>query len=238
MTKAIYVFFRLLPLFVVAPVFSLNKIPSFIRVVFCFSLALILASVIAPTNELELRWLPLAQEMLFGFALAFGFHFAFGAVHAAGALIEQQIGIASASIFDPSTHQSFGVISEVLFLFICFMFFSLNLHFDLIRFLSASFTVVPLGSFHLGSPAQLFSGLSSIFFTASSVIAPTAIVLWIIDVSSAYVSRALPQANIYFLMLPIKLFVGLIMLSLSVRFMTPKILDLYNAALLNFHPEN
>jgi flagellar biosynthetic protein FliR len=54
--------------------------------------------------------------------------------------------------------------------------------------------------------------------------------LFAIDLVAAYASRSMPQANIYFVSLPIKVMAGFVLLAGSLRYAPPLIERLYRDA--------
>jgi flagellar biosynthesis protein FliR len=95
----------------------------------------------------------------------------------------------------------------------------------------ASVRTVPLGSGGLALlPEAFLSKLSSQFLLGLMVSAPTMLGLFAIDLAVAYASRSMPQANVYFVALPIKVMAGFILLAGSLRYAPPLIERLYRDA--------
>lgn len=62
---------------------------------------------------------------------------------------------------------------------------------------------------------QLAAGFGWLFIVAVSLFLPTMVGLWLFDVLSAMLSRTLPQMNVYFVAMPLKIMLGLLLLSVS-----------------------
>jgi flagellar biosynthetic protein FliR len=68
------------------------------------------------------------------------------------------------------------------------------------------------------------------------VSAPTMLGLFAIDLAVAYASRSMPQANMYFVALPIKVMAGFVLLAGSLRYAPPLIERMYRDAFTVFSP--
>ena len=76
----------------------------------------------------------------------------------------------------------------------------------------------------------MFFGLE--FTTAMLLFAPVMIVIWTLDVMVGMMSKTMPQMNIYFVTLPLKIAVGITVLAVTVRYAKPLINTLFQQMLL------
>ncbi|XVN16195.1 flagellar biosynthetic protein FliR [Pseudomonas corrugata] len=96
------------------------------------------------------------------------------------------------------------------------MFIVLNLHHDLLRGFAQLLVAVPPGSVSLSTLSlSLATVMTQQFLLAFMIVVPVLVGLWLIDIAFAFMSRSMPQANVYFLSLPIKLGVGVLILILT-----------------------
>jgi flagellar biosynthetic protein FliR len=111
------------------------------------------------------------------------------------------------------------------------VFFTLGIHLRLLQGMVASIDVVPLGSGRLTLlPETFIAMLSSQFLLGMMVVAPVVLGLFAIDLAVAYASRSMPQANVYFVALPLKVLAGFVLLAGSLRFAPQLIERLYRDA--------
>ncbi|WHA53218.1 hypothetical protein OH685_08220 [Acinetobacter pittii] len=173
------------------------------------------------------------SEFLLGIVLAFGFHTAFASLDLVGKLLDLQIGINTAGVFDPSSSHLNGVISDLLIAIAGVLFFILNLHYTLLNGLVALFRVVPLGSFNfqLLNIKKLVSLMGEQFIFAFIILLPVILGVWLVDIAFAIMSRSMPQANIYFLALPVKFIAGLVLLMLAMPMIVQNIPRLFDEPL-------
>ncbi len=198
--------------------------PASIRVVLLMALSLgmaLLAPVAIDAPVLDgARWVAaVGSELVVGLCLAFAVLVPLAAVSFFGRVIDVQAGFGAAALLNPAASaEGEALIGMALNLLFIALFFALDLHQDLLRFLVASVTLVPLGSVvHLPEPASVAAALSIQFALAVVVVAPVLIGLFVIDVSVAYSTRSMPQANVFFLSLPVKIAAALALLALSLR---------------------
>jgi flagellar biosynthesis protein FliR len=207
---------RLLPLLVVLPVTIFARIPVHVRVILALTFAAVLAAGLAPDPALKLTPATLATEFLAGMVMAFGVHVAVAALDMVGRLIDLQIGLNASGVFDPATSNVVGIVAEFLSLGFLMLFVALDLHHVLLRAIAQMLVLLPPGQspMALVSP-EMGSLLGRQFLSAFLLASPIIIGLFLTDVAFAFLSRSMPQANVYFLALPVKIGVGLVLLMFS-----------------------
>ncbi|MBA4393548.1 MAG: hypothetical protein C0407_08350, partial [Desulfobacca sp.] len=108
-------------------------------------------------------------------------------------------------------------ISTLLGLLAMLLFLILDLHHDLIYLIVKSYEIIPVTKIRIDT--LLIKGISlssQIFPMAIRIAAPVLIGMIIINILMVFVAKAAPQMNIFFISMPVHLFVGLVILTLSV----------------------
>jgi len=208
-------FFRLLPIFVVAPVASFRRAPVLARVMLCVLLSLILAGNLPAASAGLAQQVSLVffvQEFFAGMLLAFGLHAAVAVMQAFGQLIDFQVGFAAGAVFDPSSEQMASLTGELLTVALLVVFLVLNVHHDLLIGLNEFNKILPPGQ-TFGWNADGIFVFGGIFTLGFIIASPVIITLWLFDLGVAFVSRSLPQAQMYFVALPMKVGVGILALA-------------------------
>jgi flagellar biosynthesis protein FliR len=214
--NALLVSVRLIPLVVVSPILFFSRIPLTVRLLLALGLSGVLASGITGTQAPAFTWSVLAGELLLGVLMAFGFHAAHAGVDLAGKLIDTQIGLNAAGVFDPGTSNMTGLTADLLAWSLAALFLVLNLHHDLLRVFAQLLVAVPLGSVSLSTLSlSLATVMTQQFLLAFMIVVPVILGLWLVDVAFAFLSRSMPQANVYFLSLPLKLGIGVFIFILT-----------------------
>ena len=233
--------FRFAPLMIMPAVSPFSWVPLMVRLALLLAVAAVSLAGTAghlppvPASQVAIGG-ALITEMLIGLALAFSVHLTFGVLHFFGRLLDMQLGIGAAAIFNPAVSSTDTLVGTALGLTGTLLFFVFNLHLALFRGLAASLQAAPLGQgLTAFDPGWLLDMLGGQFLLGFSVVAPTVITLFILDVVIAFASRTMPQANIYFISLPLKLGLGLTCLSLSLRFVGPAMSRLLSGGLAPWH---
>ncbi len=216
LVPALLISVRLLPLLVVMPVAIFARVPLFVRGILALVFGAVLAAGLPPATEVSLTLSSVLSEFLTGMMMAFGIHVAVAALDMVGRLIDMQMGLNASGVFDPATANVVGVLTEFLSLGFLLLFIALDLHHVLLLAVSQMLALVPPGQTPQGLLSTEFLGqLGRQFLGAFVLASPVILGLWLVDVAFAFLSRSMPQANIYFLALPVKLGIGLLLLVLS-----------------------
>jgi len=231
-TTVLLLSLRLLPIFVVMPLTIFTRAPIFFRLIIVLVISVILSGLV-PIEHSVITISLIVSEFLLGTVLAFGFHTAFASLDLVGKLLDLQIGINTAGVFDPSSSHLNGVISDLLIAIAGVLFFILNLHYTLLNGLVTLFRVVPLGSFNfqLLNIKKLVSLMGEQFIFAFIILLPVILGVWLVDIAFAIMSRSMPQANIYFLALPVKFIAGLVLLMLAMPMIVQNVPRLFDEPL-------
>lgn len=231
-------FLRYLPPVVLPGLTLLRWAPPFVRVVLALGLAwlTVLAAPFdagGPALASVSGWVVAAAgELAIGLVFGLVLLVPQGALHMSGWLIDIQAGLGAATLFNPGTQGEMqSMLGSALLLLTTVMFFLLDLHVDLYRLLIASTRVLPLGEAAIHpSPAALLGLLASSFLLALMLVAPVVLGLLVIDFGVAYATRSMPQANVYFLMLPLKIAAALLLLVATLPFVPALLERLYRDA--------
>lgn len=225
-------FFRLSPLLVVSPIALFLYVPILARLVICIAFACLLAGlapeqIVAERGQLAFYFF---NEFLIGVALTLGIGLAFGVANFFSQLIDLQIGFSAASVFDPASQQMQSSLGMALLLLLTFIMITTGFFETL---LAAFFNVV--GALPLGSPFILKDGwykaMGIMFSYGFALFSPVVLALFLLDVCLAVVSRSMPQAQIYFVALPLKVFFGLFIFAVFTSHAAAGLLGLLNHGL-------
>jgi flagellar biosynthetic protein FliR len=202
-------------LFVFAPVFSSRLIPLRVRGILACALALPLTPLamrgqVIPTQAADIAPV-LVKEALVGLAFALSLGLVVAAVQAAASFLDVLTGFSYASIVDPMTNMQGGALAQVYSVVAVMVFLFTGGERLVMLGLARSYDLLPLGS--LPSTASLASlatdELSQISLVGLELAAPVLIALLVTETAFAVVARAVPQMNIFFVGLPLKIIVGL-----------------------------
>jgi flagellar biosynthesis protein FliR len=221
------IFIRLSALFLLTPLFAAGQLPVRVRILWLLPLAAVLAAVptVMPAGELHSigHFIQAsACELLVGALMAFGLYAAFGAFLFGGRILDFQMGFGVANLIDPSSNEQAPLIGTMLNLLAVAVFFLLDGHHWLLRGIVYSLEQVPPGTGvgELNMPAIL-AQFGLMFVYGLMLVAPVIFVLLLLDVGMAVAARTMPQVNMFIVGLPLKIFVGLTVLAISLNFTGP-----------------
>lgn len=219
----ILIFSRMTAMSFTLPIVSYPMISPRIRILLSFVLAILVFSVSGVThivfNSLIQLVFAVAREVMIGLIIGFGAKLIFEGFNMAGDIVGRQMGFAIVNVMDPTSHQQMPIISNFWMLVVITFFLVLNGHHMLIGTLVRNFAIIPVGGGNF-TPAlgrAIIEGGSRTFDIALRFGAPAMIFLLLVDVAIAFIARIMPQMNIFFVTLPLKLGVGIFILMSSMN---------------------
>jgi len=209
---------RISAFFMVLPVFGWRAIPVRIKVGLTVLLA-IFFSVITPlaiepnrVSVLEAILL-IANEATYGLALGLVTAIVFSAVKLSGRIIERQMGLAMAEVLDPLTGERTQPLGSLLEMIFIILFLSANGHHLLLLIISKSYEAFPAGS--IPTVPVLTGGVvkagSAMFIAGLKLAAPVLAAFLLLMAVLAVLARIVPEMNILFISLPLRVGLGLLM---------------------------
>ncbi len=217
-------FLRYLPVMVLPALTPMRWAPPLVRIVLALGLAWLTVLAMPAdmyTAQTPINWgMAVIGELTIGLVFGLVVMVPYAALHVAGWVVDVQAGLSAGMLFNPGAQGDMqSLLGAALALLATVLFFTLDLHLALYSALVASTQVLPLGRGGVGLDLDAFLGLlGSSFLLGLMVIAPVMLGLLAVDVGVAYATRSMPQANVYFLMLPLKIVVALLLMAATLPF--------------------
>ncbi len=216
---------RLSAFFLVLPVFSWRAIPARIKVAtmvllsFFFTISIPFSSPGRSPSALQfILWM--LNEATYGLALGLIMMLIFSVVKCSGRIVERQMGFAMAEILDPLTGdrtQPLGGLLETLFIL---FFFAADGHHLLLQVISHSYQVFPVGT--TPSIGVLTTGIikagSALLVASLKLSAPVLAAFIVLLVVLGIFARIVPDMNVLFISMPIRVALGMIMMIAFIPF--------------------
>jgi len=231
---ALLLWLRLASLLVLSPLAAAIKAPIVFWLLFTLALAGTLSAALGlrtlpPAGALGLV-LSVLGEVGLGALLGFALHCAFAAWLMAGRLLDVQMGFGMATILDPISGSQAPVMGTALSLLGMAVFFGVEGHQMLLRGIAYSVQAVPPGgAWQLANPQELLQPVLGLFSAGLVVMGPVIFVLVMLEIVLAVTSRVLPQMNVMFVGMPVKILVGFSVLALAAPAMGPAMARSYQA---------
>ena len=214
---------RIAPAFAFAPPFTLLRVPATIRVMLAITLAAWLVAGHPQQTWQSDFWsrglfLTATAELLMGIALALTLQLAFAALLTAGRAIDIQAGFGLAMLIDPTTRAQMPLVGTLFAYAAAAIFFATEGPADLLAIWAASVAQVPLGAAVASGDAvaALIAYTSGIFVMAFGAAGLVMLVLFVIDLAIAFMSRTLPQMNVLLLGFQVKTLAVLAILPIGI----------------------
>ena len=220
---------RISGLIMSAPLFSTYPIPQQVKVWLCALVAFILFPMVASTGHFAVpQSIPelaiyLLREFSIGYVIGFCASFLFAAVQIGGEFISIQIGVSMSQVLDPATGESTQILSQMYTYLATMVFVGLNAHQWLFAAIYRSFQVFPPGIEYIFTGnivSQVLHMSSEMFVIGISMILPIFCVMFVSEVLMGFMSKMMPQMNIFMVAIPLKIYIGIVLI---LMFLSPTV---------------
>jgi flagellar biosynthetic protein FliR len=224
---------RISAMFVAVPVFSIQAVPTRVRLILSVALTLVVMPLLPPLPAIEMfsyeGFIVAIQQLAIGLLSGFIVQLVFAAVVFAGQGVALSMGLGFASMVDPQNGQQVPVVAQFYVICAMLIFLSLDGHLLLIKMLLDSFTSLPIGIEGINK-ADIWTILawSTRMFAGGLLLSmPVIISLLLINVSFGVATRAAPQLNIFSVGFPVTLMLGILLMWQTL----PDVLDQFTGIL-------
>jgi flagellar biosynthetic protein FliR len=218
---------RVLAIIVQVPVFGSDVIPNQMKVGLGFFITiLVIPWTPIPADAIATPWLAytglILRELLIGFIAGFAGALTFGAFQMAGKLIDMSSGFGAGMVFNPAMGEAGGTLDQFFVLIVMMYFLLTNGHHIFLMGLKDTFTLLPLNQpLPELNPEALLQLSSGIITSGVQISLPIVGALFLTDLTLGLLSKVAPQINVFFLGLPIKVWVAIFALSLLFGLLGP-----------------
>lgn len=223
--------FRLSPLFLAVGLSPLSKFPAMVRLILLIFLSIFLTSLSTSTFPIMSTsdWVVgLGFEWTLGMLMLLGFQLSFAAIQVIGKVLDMQIGFAAAGVIDPVSSSNDPLIGSMLVLFVTLSIFLTGTHYQILYSLKDLISLIPPGSWN-GSMSldRILAFFSTQMMFAMLILGPVIMGLWLLDVFNGFIAKTMPQMNVYFVLLPLKIAVGIFLMSVVMSETKPLLQGVY-----------
>ena len=205
-----------------SPLYGSRNVPAVVKV----SLAVLLSLVLLPLNTDGLAIisedllgfvLALARETVLGTLVGFCSGMMFTAMQMAAHLVGLQMGFAFANVLDPMSQNQISLLDQLYSMLAILAFLAINGHHFLIVGIQKTFEIVPLDTFALSAAMadRMIVLASQLLVISVRISFPVLAALLLADVALGIIARLVPQFQVFFLGLPLKVGLGLLTLALA-----------------------
>ena len=210
----------------VAPFFGAKEVPGRVKIGLSAFVAILVFYAVpvehtAYTSEVGYAILVLKEGLLIGFAA----YICNSIILFAGTIIDMDIGLSMAMVFDPTTGSQVSITGNLYSYFILLLLIVSNMHQYILRALIDSFQLFPLG----GAQFQMDSLLASmvqyctdLFAIGFRIVLPVFACMMILNSILGIMAKVAPQMNMFAVGVQLKLLLGLAVLFIT-TFLLPDI---------------
>ena len=235
------IFLRIGAVFMLTPGFSASYINIQVRLVFALAISLVSMPLITPMlppepKEFSLMFQYILNEITIGIFLGMVMQFLFFALNLAGSIASQAIGFSNAQIFDPTFQNQTMLIESFLSIIAITVVFIMDIHHLMLEAVIDSYYLfipgqsIPWADF----ASHLTETVTKSFTFGFKLGAPFIAFTIIFYTSIGLVSRLMPQLNIFFLSLPLQIYLGIGLLFITAPIIISVFLGYFDEGLYLF----
>lgn len=222
-----------------APFFGAAGVPVQLRVAMAGAIAIMVCAwtpLQAPAALLSVEgFLIIAGEVLVGLSLGFILQIMFAAPLIAAEVISGTMGLSMATAADPATGEQSTALGQYFSIILVLIFLSLGAHLHFLSLVIESYKAFPPGQTWLGAEriGYVASFGGEMFTTAVAIALPVTLILLVVQILTAVLSRSAPSLNLFALGLPAGVLAGIAAMILVFPLLSSQLIELSHTAVAN-----
>ncbi len=233
---------RVIPLTVISPALGARLIPVKSRLLVAVSLSFVVTTTVE-SRSFHLNLQSVIMQIIMGIFMALFTAIPFYALQSVGEWIDINRGETLSAIIVPQLESRTSPLGRLYLLLAIILFFISNSHFVLVEQIAASFKVAPLYSSDLDLLLKtdiqtlldlIKTQIKELFVIVIKLGLPIVFILWISDLVLGLLNRIAPSLQVFFIGLPIKMWIGLALAGLSIGFAIDEITEYITHAISSF----
>lgn len=235
------IFLRIGTVFMLTPGFSASYVNIQVRLILALAISLVSMPLLVPMLPAEPKEFStmvqyILNEISIGIFLGMVMQFLFFALNLAGSIASQAIGFSNAQIFDPTFQNQTMLIESFLSIIAITVVFIMDIHHLMLEAIIDSYYLftpgqsIPWADF----AAHLTDTVTKSFTFGFKLGSPFIAFTIIFYTSIGLVSRLMPQLNIFFLSLPLQIYLGIGLLFITAPIIISVFLGYFDEGLYLF----
>ena len=231
------IFMRMSGFLLFNPLLGRSNLPAMVKTGMALVLSILVfgtagTGVPQPDTLVELAF-RLLLELGIGLVLGFVMRVVFSVVQIGGEVIDTQMGMTMAQIYDASSQANLSVTASLLNILLILDFFAENGHYTLMRLLTTSGELVPYGAAALGDGvyAYVIELFLACMLLAVKLAMPILAAGLLGEVGMGVLMKAIPQINAFVINIELKVIIGLLLFFLLLTPINEFLLELESGML-------
>ena len=212
-----FVAFRVLGVIALNPIFGRTTVPAMVKVGLSLGLALFIAggmnSYVIDYSGVEML-VTILKELVIGLVLGYVMTLFFGIFHFGGQVIDYQMGLSMATMYDPTTNSQVSVSGNIMTIFYSILFFVTNSHINLMAVTARSYDLAPLGFESINGQISVYfiEMFALMLIYAVQLALPWIVTIMVVEVAVGIMMKVVPNINVFVINIQLKVICGLVIL--------------------------
>ena len=226
----VLILIRLASFVFAAPFFNTANVPNRFKIGFSFALSIIVYSInldmTVQYNNMMDFCIIVVQEVIVGVLLGAVSSFAVQIIQFSGKMIDMDIGISMAQIYDPTTRMQVGIMGNLYYYMMMLLLIISGMHQYLVAAIIETYKVIPIGGvkFGAGIYTAIISFMSDFFVIGFRIALPVFSAILMLNCVLAILAKVSPQMNMFVVGMQLKIFVGIFVILFTIS-MLPSVSD-------------
>ena len=206
----------------IAPFFGMSNTPQRTKLGLSIFLSLLFYNIL-PDKTVEYTTLfeytaIVFKEAVAGLLIGFSAYVCSTIIFFSGRMIDMDIGLSMASMFDVTTKQQATITGSIYNYFILMLLLVSDMHVFLISAVKDSFTLIPIGELNINSTMYetMIGFLTSYFVIGFRIVLPIFIAILVLNCALGIMTKIAPQIHMFAIGIQIKVLGGLVILFLTI----------------------
>ena len=218
----VLILIRLASFVYAAPFFNTANVPNRFQTGFSLALSMI-ASSLHPDMAVQYDniidyCIIVVQELIVGILLGAVSSFAVQIIQFSGKIIDMDIGLSMAQIYDPTTRMQVGIMGNFYYYMLMLLLILSGMHRFLIEAIVETYNVIPIGGvkFGAGLYTTVIQFMSDYFVIGFRIALPVFATMLLLNCILAILARIAPQMNMFVVGMQLKIFVGIFVIFFTI----------------------
>lgn len=222
------IFVRIATFIYVAPFFNTANTPRRAKIGFAFFVAVIAHSIYPDVTYEYVGTLGYAalviKEAIVGIMIGAMCNFVIQIIHFAGRFMDMDIGLAMASVMDPTNNTQNGIIGSIYFYTVMLILIATDMHRYLIAAIMETFRIIPVGNMtvNMSLYSTVLEFINQYMVIGFRITLPVFASMLLLNAVLAIMSRVAPHMNMFVMGMQLKIIGGICVLVLTV-YMLPDV---------------
>ena len=218
----VLILIRLASFVYAAPFFNTANVPNRFKIGFSLALSMIVYSLhpdmaVQYDNIID-YCIIVVQELIVGILLGAVSSFAVQIIQFSGKIIDMDIGLSMAQIYDPTTRMQVGIMGNFYYYLVMLLLIVSGLHRYLVAAIVETYNAIPVGGVKFSSTiyTDILKFVSEYFVIGFRIALPVFAVMLLVNCILAIMAKVSPQMNMFVVGIQLKLFVGLLVIYFTI----------------------